>query len=87
MKAGKQNILILEPGNLENLKNGEPIRSPDKEVLVAYCPDIDWLSAEILKLVDEKHQIDAKAFDEIMERGMLRPTVYREGSEKVKQIF
>lgn len=42
-------ILILEPGNIKALDNGETVFSPDDEVMVMYTPDAVWLGEQIVK--------------------------------------
>lgn len=86
MKAGKQYVLVLEPSNLERLKNGEPLHTPDGEILVAYCPDIEWLANEMATIIDGKHQLDVAGFENVLERGQLQPTIYRSDA-KTKRIF
>lgn len=43
-------LLILEPGNLEHIREGGIAVTTDNSVAVAFCPDILWLQDEILKL-------------------------------------
>lgn len=49
MTAGDLKIVILETGNLDELKKGRPARTPDDSVLIAWTPDPQWLANEILK--------------------------------------
>lgn len=56
-------ILVLETENLEEIKKGRPIATPDGLVAVAWTPDPEWLAQQIMnsdgtigtiaKLVDE----------------------------------
>lgn len=86
MKAGDQVVVVLEPSNLEKMKDGQPIVSPDKAVLIAYCPDVDWLTAEIAKVIDDGQKLDVGAFDKLLKDGLDRPTVYRSDA-KMKRII
>lgn len=66
MTAGDLKIIILETGNLEEIKKGRPARTPDGSVLIAWTPDPVWLADKILetggdgaaigKLIDEAAQ-------------------------------
>jgi len=49
MTAGKLHIVVLETGNLEELKKGRPATTPDKEVLICWTPDPVWLADKILE--------------------------------------
>lgn len=44
---GKFNIVVLESGNLDELKAGHPAVSPNGEVMVAWTPDPAWLASAI----------------------------------------
>lgn len=41
-------ILILESANLDELRNGRPLKTPDRSVVVAWTPDPVWLADRIL---------------------------------------
>jgi len=86
LKAGEQLVLILEPSNIEKLKNGEPLRTPDRAILIAYCPDIVWLAEKITTIVDDERKLDVAAFDVLLQEGLDRPTIYRD-DESLKKIF
>ena len=49
MAAGDRHIVILETGNLEELKKGRPAITPDGEVLICWTPDPVWLADKILE--------------------------------------
>jgi hypothetical protein len=49
MTADKLHIIILETGNLEELKKGRPATTLDGEVLIAWTPDPVWLADKILE--------------------------------------
>lgn len=46
--TGGLKIVILETGNLEELKKGRPATSPDGSVLIAWTADPVWLADRIL---------------------------------------
>lgn len=68
LSTGNQKVLILEPQNLEHLKAGEVIVSPDKSVCVMYAPDIERLGMDLQlharkltpELVDRLHKENMK---------------------------
>lgn len=49
MTAGELKIIVLETGNLEELKKGRPAKTPDGSVLIAWTPDPVWLADKILE--------------------------------------
>jgi hypothetical protein len=52
-------LMVLEPGNIEKLKQGQPIHKflnefipelPTKiELMFAYSPDVEWVAQEMVK--------------------------------------
>jgi hypothetical protein len=87
-------ILVLEPGNLEKLKAGQPIHKwlnefipelPRKvELLFTYSPDVMWV-AEQLKDASG----DVLKMAEIIESSLTRePVVVRDRTaEEMKKVF
>lgn len=69
---GNLRIVILESGNLEELKKGRPAKTPDGSVLIAWTPDPVWLADKIMdsdgdgeavaKLIDEASKRPQKPF-------------------------
>ncbi len=47
--SGRLKILILESADLDGLKNGRPLKTPDNSVLMVLPPDPTWLADEIMK--------------------------------------
>lgn len=41
-------IIVLEAGNIEQMKAGKPAKSPDGSVLIAYTPDMVWLADRLM---------------------------------------
>ena len=87
-------MLVLEPGNLEKLKSGQPIHKflnefmPDLktsvELLLAYTPDAVWVAEQM------KHcPNDARRLAEIVEQSLTRePVVVRDHTaEDMKKVF
>jgi hypothetical protein len=48
MKAVKLHIVVLETGNLDELKKGHPATTPDNEVFICWTPDPVWLADKLL---------------------------------------
>lgn len=88
-------MLVLEPGNIEKLKQGQPIHKwlnefmPELkqkiELLFCYSPDVVWVSEQISKLGTN----DATTLAEIVERSLSRePVVTRDRTaEELKRVF
>lgn len=77
-------MLILEPGNIEKLKAGEPIHkwlneflpelTQPVELLFAYTPDALWVSEQM------RESTDALRLGEILEESLSRPPVIQRGA-------
>jgi hypothetical protein len=86
-------MLVLEPGNLEKLKQGQPIHKwlnefvpnlPQKiELLFAYSPDVVWVAEQIQKLGTN----DALKLAEIVQESLTRKPVVIRGrtAEELKR--
>lgn len=48
LKGEDVKIIVLEAGNLEQIKAGRPAKTPDGSVLIAYSPDPVWLADKLL---------------------------------------
>lgn len=46
--GGNLKIIVLETGNLEEMRKGRPVRTPDGTVLIAWTPDPVWLADKIM---------------------------------------
>jgi hypothetical protein len=90
-EARDRMVVILEPANIERLRHGEPIfkklvelmtpqELAEAELIIDYCPDVEWLAAELEAGVD---------FRTAMNQAMRRPPVFRRGnvSEHMKRIL
>lgn len=80
--SGDVKIMILETANLEELKKGRPAKSPDGTVLVAWCPDVEWLGRELAKSGGDGRRI-AELIDEAAKRPE-KPTGPYRGMKKVE---
>lgn len=74
LKAGNLSILVLEPGNIDRLKEGKPLTSPDEAVTVCYTPDMTWTMAKLRGLF-EKDNLNSEVLEEVLKEGINRPEV------------
>lgn len=75
LKSGPRTMIILEPGNIKKLKDGQTIGTPDEITLVAYTPDAVWLGQEIMNTVEATGELTIEALDELLKKGLERPEV------------
>ena len=47
MTGDNVTIIVLETGNLEELKKGRPATTPDGKIVFAWTPDPVWLADQI----------------------------------------
>lgn len=92
---GKQQIivLVLEPGNLEKIKRGEPIHKflnefmpelrTNVELVFAYTPDMEWLVEQIGK------SRDMETIAMAIQDSLNRAEVVNRGhsAEELKKVF
>lgn len=82
-----QHIVVLEPYNLDLIKGGKPIASPDKTVFIAYCPDVDWLSLKIQELIKEQgREFSIEKLDSLLQEGLTRKEIYRSDNPMKKVL-
>jgi hypothetical protein len=84
-------LLVLEPGNIEKLKQGEPIHKflneflpnlgKSIEIVIAYTPDIEWVA--------EQSEADPSRLPELLLESLTRPEIVRTGpsTEDMKQVI
>lgn len=86
-------MLVLEPGNLEKLKNGEPIHKflnefiPELrekiELIFSYSPDLNWVAEQMKKQPMDGIAL-AKVIAESLTRG--RPVIVSgDAAERMKK--
>lgn len=85
-------MLVLEPANIDKLKQGQPIHKflseflpelkMNVELLFAYTPDAVWVSEQIAKHGSAHH------LAEVLEKSLLRPEVHirGKGAEDMKKV-
>lgn len=85
-------LMVLEPGNLEKLKRGEPIHKflneffpelPPIELIFAFSPDMDWLVGQIGK------SRDVETIAHAIHDSLSRPEVVirDKSAEDMKRVF
>lgn len=87
LKSGNTHILILEPGNLVDLKAGELIHSPDKEVVIVYTKDIAFFTQEFQKVIDSNGAFSQEDFDRVHKESLNRPEKINRPYHEIVQIF
>jgi hypothetical protein len=60
-------IIVLESGNLDELRKGRPAKTPDGSVLIAWTPDPVWLADRIADTQGDAQKI-AALIDEAAQR-------------------
>jgi hypothetical protein len=81
-----RHLLILEPGNLRELeRGGNPAVSPDKEVMVAYTPDLEWLTGQVEKRWSEV-QSNPEILVKLLEESQKRPAVDTRKDQPVRVL-
>jgi hypothetical protein len=68
-------IVILETGNLEEIKKDRPAKTPDGSVLIAWTPDPVWLADKILECDGDVGKI-LKLMDESIKRPQKEAITY-----------
>jgi len=71
-----QHIIILEAANLDHLRVGGTVKTPDAahSVILAFSPDIVWTSAQLKQLV-EGDGIDVDGLERLLIESQHRPEV------------
>jgi hypothetical protein len=72
LNSGDKVVIIIEPGNIENLKKGLPMKLPQNMALV-YSPDIEWLMD---KICQNKEGISPEKLSELILEGLERKEVF-----------
>ena len=71
-----QHVIILEPANLDHLRVGGIVKTPDAKhsVCLAFSPDIVWTSQRLKHLV-EGEGIDVEGLERLLTESQHRPEV------------
>lgn len=87
MILGEQRVIVMEPSNIEKLKDGKPLCAPDGSVLVAYCPDVEWLTSKVSEMLGAGREFDIEQFDALLKEGMRRAPILRKGESQMRKVF
>ncbi len=72
----QKHVLILDPERLDKIKAGEPVASPDSLVMIAYCPDPNWMRERLLEVFNgEGRTLTPAKLDELLAEGLKLPEV------------
>lgn len=74
LQIGSKRVIILEPSNLDHLKDGGSVITPDKQILLVYTPDSKWLAEHMKDAMPAGH-LDPEAFERIRKESLKRPEV------------
>lgn len=70
-------IIVIEPGNIDRLKEGKPLIAPDG-TLIVFTNDAKWTAEQIVEMLKTMEgEFDAKLLDFIFKEGVKRPEVKR----------
>jgi hypothetical protein len=72
-----QHVIIIEPGNIERLKLGKVMKTPDNEVIVAFAPDMEWTSNQLRTVMTLTNEVEIETLERILVEGLNRPEVTR----------
>lgn len=68
-----RHMIVLEPVNLDLLREGDPVVTPDREVIVACSPDVPWLAEQVQQV--QTSELTVERFVELFRQSMRRPEV------------
>jgi hypothetical protein len=82
--GGSGAVIIMEPAELAQMKQGLPIVTPDGNVMLCTTPDMQWLEGEFkAMLAMTRGEVDPKALNYMLVTGSTRPEVLRKVKKKV----
>lgn len=72
-----QHVIILEPANLDHLRVGGIVKTPDQQhsVIITFQPDIIWAGERLREIVGSDHGIDLDQLEALLTEGQHRPEV------------
>jgi hypothetical protein len=68
--------LIIEPGNIQRLKEGKPMVTPDDKFMVCFTPDMPWTCEQVLS-AQSQGKITPEQIAKIIDDGKTRSTIDR----------
>jgi len=82
LNSGDKVLIIIEPGNIENLKKGLPMKLPQNMALV-YSPDTEWLME---KICQHEGGISPEKLSDILIESLNRKEVFERPYHPAVQI-
>ncbi len=73
-----QAFMFIEQGNLDRLKSGKPMSTPDGKFMLCFAPDIEWTTEQIQAMVAiNGNQLDPATLEFIYREGLKREVIVR----------
>lgn len=69
-------VLIVEPTNLDRLRSGKPMVTPDRTIMIMYTPDMKFTECALQDMLTTG-QIDTKTLQDVMDISIKREVVRR----------
>jgi len=66
-------LIVIETGNILELKKGRPLVTPDKSVCVMWTPDMEWLAQEVARVGRDGGAIIQAVVESLARPEKLRP--------------
>jgi hypothetical protein len=67
-------IIVIEPDNIDKMKAGEPLHTPDNEVMVCFTPDIEWVQDQFIQ-AQMAGTLGPETIEDVLKRSLVRPEV------------
>lgn len=75
---GAVKIVILEAANMDKIRSGQPAKTPDGSVLIAFTPDPVWLADKLMDTDGDAADI-GRLIDEASKRPQKEPNRPKHG--------
>ena len=82
LNSGDKVLIIIEPGNIECLKKGLPMKLPQNMAMV-YTPDMEWFMDKVIQC---KEGISPEKLSELILEGLERKEVFERPYHPAFQI-
>jgi hypothetical protein len=83
--GGSGAVIIMEPFEVVQIKQGLPIVTPDGNIMLCHTNDMEWFEKEFkAMLAMTRGEVDPKVLNYMLVTGSTRPEVIRKPSRKAK---
>ena len=82
---GTRALIILEPANIDWIKDGKVAVSPDQQVGVMYSPDTHWLGQQLLTAM-KAGILNPAVLDDLVKESQARPEVWYRDPHPMRHI-